>query len=374
MVIREFDPKELTVVGESPNIMGGPGIPVYNFPVTGKQAAISVLKKQPIWQIMLGVGVESSSFTPKVNPDNVARAFVFDGTFDPETSNQSGGKDMFGIEWEYVPSAQGSMVRPGKPFIEDANEIAEKVQWPDIDSWDWDGSRKANEGYLNTGKLNYCMIVNGWYERLISFMDFEGAVVALIDDEQQDAVKAFFDQLTELYIRILDKYMTYFPEIDVVCIHDDWGSQKETFFSPATAEEMIVPYMKRCTDFIHSKGKFCDLHSCGQLMKQVPNIIKAGWDSWNPQHMNDTHEMYEKYGDQLIIGVMPEIYDTKTTSEKEQRAMAKAYADKFCNPDKPSFLNMYAFFQHDILTEPYREELYKQSRINYAKKGKRDEI
>jgi hypothetical protein len=30
---------------------------------------------------------------------------------------------MFGIEWEYVPQVGGSMVRPGKPFVEDANEI-----------------------------------------------------------------------------------------------------------------------------------------------------------------------------------------------------------------------------------------------------------
>ncbi len=274
---------------------------------------------------------------------------------------------MFGIDWEYVPEAMGSMVRPGKPFIEDANEIKDKVVWPDIDAWDWEGSAKINEAYLNTDKLVYCMFFNGWYERLISFMDFEGAVVAMIDDDQQDAVKAFFDQLSDLYCRILEKYFTYYPQIDIMCMHDDWGAQKDTFFSPDTAEEMIVPYMKRCTDFIRSKGKFSDLHSCGQNFKQVPNIIKAGWDSWCPQAMNDTEKIYELYGDQLLIGVLPEKYDIKTTSEAEQRAYAKAHAEKFCNPEKPCSLSSYAFFDNDILTKAYREELYKQSRIQYAK-------
>ena len=370
MAIPEFDPKELTVVGEVPNMLGGPGIPIYTFPVTAKEGVLSIYRKEPIWQVLLGFGPETAHFIPSINPDNIARAFTFDGVSDP-VNGQKGGKDLFGIEWEYVESAGGSMVRPGKPFIEDANEIAEKIVWPDVESWDWEGFREGNEGYLTDEKFNLCTVMNGWYERLISFMDFEGAAMAMIDEDQQDAVKAFFDQLSDLYIRIMDKYLTYFPEIDVISMHDDWGSQKDTFFSPATAEEMIVPYMKRCTDFIHSKGKFCDLHSCGQNMKQVPNYISAGWDSWNPQSMNDTHKMYEEYGDQLIFGVMPELYDTKNTSEEEQRVFARAYADAYCNSGKPCFLNQNAFFENDILTNAYREELYKQSRIKFQIKEKK---
>jgi hypothetical protein len=188
--------------------------------------------------------------------------------------------------------------------------------------------------------------------------------VALIDEAQKDAVKDLFDKLSDLYIRIFEKYLKYFPQIDAFCIHDDWGSQKETFFSPATAEEMIVPYMRRVTDYLHSKGKSCELHSCGQLLRQVPNMIAAGWDSWFPQLMNDTHKIYELYGDKIIVGVTPELFDPAATPEDEQRALAREYADKFCRPDKPSFYNIYA---GSLLTSAYREELYKQSRINYAK-------
>ena len=36
------------------------------------------------------------------------------------------------------------------------------------------------------------------FERLISFMDFENAAVALIDDSQKDAVKSF-SSLCDLY-------------------------------------------------------------------------------------------------------------------------------------------------------------------------------
>ncbi|UWG98377.1 methyltransferase [Dehalobacter sp. DCM] len=365
MTAPAFDPRELEIVRRVPALLAGrPDSLIYNFPVTPREAFNGVYTKEPIWQI-IGNGVEGKLFTPGVNPDNVARAFVFDGTFIPGVSNKTGGKDMFGIEWEYVLQVGGSMVRPGKPLLEDANEWVDKVVWPDIESWDWEGCQKANEQYLNSDNFITCMFLNGWYERLISFMEFEGAIIAVIDEDQKDAVKDFMEKLSDLYIRILDKYMAYFPNIDCFCMHDDWGSQKDTFFSPETASEMIVPYMKKVTDFLHTKGKYCELHSCGQLLKQVPNIIAAGWDSWNPQAMNDTHQIYELYGDKLLIGVLPEKFDPLLTTEEDQREMAKAYADKFCRPDKPSLWNMYGW---EMLTPEFSEELYKQSRINYNRK------
>jgi uroporphyrinogen-III decarboxylase len=191
----------------------------------------------------------------------------------------------------------------------------------------------------------------GFYERLISFMDFEGAIMALVDEDQHDAVHDFFDRLADLYIRIFDKYIAWFPAIDGFYFHDDWGSQKETFFSPAIVEEMIVPYMKRVTDFLHSKGKFCELHSCGQNLKQVPNMIKAGWDAWFPQLMNDTHKIYELFGDKIIVGVAPDPFDPETTPEEKQRELAREYAGKFCRPDKPSLFNLYS---GRLLTSAYR--------------------
>ncbi|HHT17391.1 MAG TPA: methyltransferase [Papillibacter sp.] len=357
MSIPKFDPKELEVVGKLPSFGGGQEIPIYNYPVTPKEAYKAAFNRKPYWQI--ASTTENRIFTPKCNPDNIARGFVFDGTRTPPT----GGIDMFGIDWEYVPQVGGSMVRPGKPFIEDASELPEKVVWPNIDEWDWEECAKANVEYLAGDQFNMCWFLNGWYERLISFMDFEGAIMAIFDEDSKEYVKDFFDKLSDLYIRIFDKYLEYFPQIDGFCIHDDWGSQKETFFSPAVAEEMLVPYMRRVTDFLHSKGKFCELHSCGQLMKQVPNMIEAGWDSWHPQLMNDTQKEYELYGDKILIGVAPDEIDPNAT-EEEIRQAARDFANKFCNPEKPSLLNIYTGRELPIV---FLEELYKQSRINYSK-------
>jgi hypothetical protein len=366
MQIPKFDPSELQVVAEVPNFFGGPGIPIYNFPATGKEAVRALYERKAIWQVMLGIGVESKTFTPAINPDNVARAFVFDGTFVPGVSNLTGGKDLFGIEWEYIPTAGGSMVRPGKPLIEDANDIDKNVVWPTIESWDWAGASKVNQEYLSGTTSYAAMFMNGYFERLISFMDFEGAILAMVDEDQKDALKRFFERLADLYIRMIDKFIAYFPQVDIYTIHDDWGSQKDTFFSPDVVSEMIVPSMRRVTDFIHSKDRFADLHCCGNNIKQVPNIVAAGFDSWTPQIMNDIEKIYDLYGDRLILGTMPEIHDAKNSTEEEQRAYARAYANKYCRPDKPSALSMYSMAGLGVLTNAFREELYKQSRMNYG--------
>ena len=358
MAVPAFDPKELTVVREIPGRFGGPPVPVYSFPVTPKEAQIALYKKEPIWQIM-GMGMESRLFAPRLLPDNVSRAFVAEEKpFDP---NDGGGPDMFSIEWEYVPLVGGSIVRPGAPLMSDANEWPDKIVWPDIDSWDWEGSAKENnDTFLTDDIYNTCWFQTGWFERLISFMDFENALMALFDEDQKDATNELLTKITDLYIKIFEKFITYFPKLHGFTIHDDWGSQKETFFSPAVVEEMIVPHMRRVTDYIHSKGKYCELHSCGQILKQVPNMIAAGWDSWAGQQMNDTQKIYELYGDKILIGVIPDSFDPETASEEDQRAAARAYADKFCNPKKPSYLN-------GFMTSPvFREELYKRSRENYS--------
>ena len=357
--IPPFSPSELKVVSEISMYPGAPKIPLYDFPVTPKEAYAAMFARKPVWQ---PTNIETRLFAPRMLPDNVARAFVIDALpFDPVKSG--GGPDMFGVVWEYVPQVGGSMVRPGKPLLKDGNEWRDKLVWPDIEKWDWEGAARDNEAYVDCDRYVNVWFMNGWFERLISFMDFEGAIMAMVDEDQKDAVKELFDKLTDLYIAIFDKFITYFPKIDGFQIHDDWGSQKETFFSPAVVEEMIVPYMKRVTDFIHSKGKTAELHSCGQIFKQVPNMIKAGWDCWQPQTMNDIAKIYELYGDKIIIATMPEPFDPAATPEEEQRAIARAYANAYCKPDKPSFLNFNALH---LLTPAFREELYRQSRINYG--------
>lgn len=361
MNIPAFNESEMEVVSVTPESLLRGELKNYRYPVSPKEAQKAAFSKHPYWQI---IGVESQVFTPRIFPDNVARGFVFESKpFDAEKSG--GGKDMFGVEWIYEPEAMGSMVMPGNPLFTDANEWEEKLVWPDVDSWDWEGSAQENRGhYLNNDLYNVAWIQNGFFERLISFMDFESAILALCDEDQQDAVTALLTRISDVYIDIISHFHHYFPEIDGFYIHDDWGSQKNTFFSPTVAEEMIVPHMRKVTDHIHSLGMLAECHSCGQNISQVPNYIKAGWDAWSPQPgVNNTREIHEKYGDQIMIGVLPDPV-AEDASDEEKYNAGVAYANEFCKPERPSYLNVEG--GGPFLSLPFREGLYRQSRINYS--------
>lgn len=351
MSVPVFDEKELEIKSSFLDLFGFP-INTYSYPVAMNEAVKALLNGKPYWMMN---GMLSELFAPIVNPDNVARGLVFEAQ--QVDMKDFGGKDMFGVEWEFIEQVGGSMVRPGQPMFTDANDIMEGLVWPDIDSWDWEGSAERNKNYLDLTKCNELWIMNGWFERLVSFMDFENAIMAIFDEDQQDSVHAFFDKLSDMYIRILDKFFTYFPGVDGVCIHDDWGSQKETFFSPALAEKMIVPYMKRVTDFIHTRGKFCELHSCGHNVKQVENYIKAGWDIWQGQPMNDIKPVFEKYGDQIILGAFPEPFDVN--DDEAARTAARIFVDTYMLPGKNAILN---FNAREHWTPAFMEEIYSYSR------------
>ncbi len=355
----KFDEKELDVQNNDVSMFGT--IPIYNYPVTPKEAHKAMLDHKPIW---VTTGAETTIFTPLCYPDNIARAFVFEAR--PFNPADGGGKDIFGIEWEYIPVANGSMVRPGKPFLEYADEWYDKIVWPNPEEWDWKGTAELNQEYLNTDKYVMFMILNGWFERLISFMEFEGAIMAMADEDYQEDVIKLFDKLSDLYIKVIDLVCEYMPQVDGFCVHDDWGSQKETFFSPALVEKVIVPAMRKVTDHIHAKGKYAELHSCGQIYKQVPNIIKAGWDNWNPQPMNDTEKIFEEYGDQLVVGVIPQMSSAEDADEATQIAEADAFVQKICSdPKKTATINYSAVRR---MTNAFARELYKASRIAYAER------
>ena len=355
MAVPMFDTKELTVIREEPGMFSFmlPS-PVYTYPVTMKEAVHAMYRREPYWQMF---GVDCKMMTPNVNPDNLARGFVFENEkIEPVVGRTV--PDMFGIEWEYVPAVSGAMVRPGNPFAEDAHDLLKKLVWPDPDKWDWAGSAKANnDTFLKAENFNNIGFLNGWFERLISMLDFDSALMAIFDEDQKDAVHEFFSKLSDLYIKILGHMIDAYPNVDGFSMHDDWGGQKNTFFSPDLCEEMIVPHMRKVTDYLHSKGKICELHSCGSIIKQVPNMIAAGWDSWFPQTMNDTVAIYEMYGDKILVAVDAKI-DPEGMSDDDLRAAARQYVDKFMHPGKPCFFH----YNMACCTRPFRDELYEYSR------------
>ena len=343
-----FTETELRALETRTHVFGHPQ-KIRNTPVTPRENTNAMyFEKHPYW---FPVPAEYGIIFPDVYNNTLGR-----GGFDGVT-------DSFGIEWEYIESAGGSIVRPGEPFMKNANEWRDLIKIPDVDAWDWAGA--AETSIIDPRFSTQVSLTNGfWFERLISFMDFAPAAVALIDEDQKDAVKEMFEAMTDLAIKVIDKFFYYWPALDGINIHDDWAAQKAPFFSMDTAYEMFVPYMKAVTDHIHAKGRYATLHSCGRGESRVQAFIDAGWDGWDLQGMNDTAALWDNFGDKIAISIVPEEFDPETTSKDEQYLRGQQFAERFCAPGKGGTISNYGF---NMLTEPFMDGVYVTSRKLYCK-------
>jgi hypothetical protein len=343
-----FVENELRVTETVPGLWGRPDFLVRDTPVTPREnVSAFFFEKEPYWIPTL---LEMGMVVPPIYNETLARG------------GRGGLVDAFGVEWEWVEQVLGSTVRPGAPFLSDANEWKDKIVFPDLDKWDWANAAKTT--VLDPKISTVVSLINGfWFERLVSFLDFAGAAVALIDEDQKPAVQAFFEAMTEFGAKVVDKFCAYWPSLDGFNIHDDWAGQKSPFFSEEVGRELFVPHMRALTDHIHSKGKYVTLHSCGHGESRVQCFIDAGFDAWDPQEMNDTAKLYEEVGDKIIIAVTPELFDPATTPEEEQRARARDYVDRFSQPGKPTHISFYGM---SLLTPAFQEELYSYSRKKYS--------
>lgn len=350
-----FKSEELNVVGQFLNVSSAPGLPVnkYNTPISVLENFRDAVNGGH--QLWLPTTNDVVNIESRVNLDHVARAEIRDlGPVQP--LEEKGGPDMFGIEWVFVPQVGGSMVKPGTPLMDDANQWVEKVTFPDVEAMDWAGCAQMNAPFKAEDRVVGCCFQNGLFERLISFMDFEGAAMAVIDEDQQPAILALFDKLADLYIAMIKKYMET-CDVKEVLFHDDWGSQRAPFFSLNTCMEIVVPALKKIVDFCHSQGLIFQQHSCGKNELLVPAMIAAGVDIWNGQPMNDKEMLYEKYGKDIMLGVdAPAVAEDATDEEIE--AAAKAFVAKFS--PYPVVVSVRGASQKMV------EALYRQSRIAFC--------
>lgn len=312
----EFGKNELKSNGFYPNVdtyygYPWPESPIFQTPVTPKENLRLFLNRKEFYWIPDLIN-DVNIIYPDIIPD------CFAGKFE-------GGFDSFGVKWipvtsnEYLPS----FVEPGNPKLKDISAWR-NLKFPDVDSWDWEASGKKFKKSLNQNRYNMGIHLSGFFERLISLLDFENAAVALLEDPEE--VKAFFEKLVEYNIQILEHYKTY-HDIDIALIHDDWGAQRAPFFSHDTVKTLIVPYLKRFVKTAHELDVKVVLHSCGNSEGFVQEMIDAAVDIWQMQLNANPNALktIEDYKGQILF----DIYDGipfELDTENAKRFVENFYA------------------------------------------------
>lgn len=299
--------------------------PMRNYPITERENFRRLFAgEKPMY---IPVITDMLPFAPRLIVDNLVRAWALEVESCLPGTDCDGGKDMFGVQWDYVPVTAGSMVRGGNPLVKDVTHWEDYVKFPDLNALDWERSRRVNEKLFNKRRMNRVWVMNGLNERLISFMDFAEVMVAYVDEEEKEGVHRLFDRLCVFYDELFEKFHTYY-DCDVIMFNDDWGTQRGPQFSPATAREMLVPYMRRLSESCHKRGMYLELHCCGKNDVLAPVIAESGVDIWLPQeNINDYDLLYKLIGDQVYLSFPSD--STPDMSDEEAWASAERFMERF---------------------------------------------
>ncbi|OIQ54820.1 methylcobalamin:coenzyme M methyltransferase [Moorella thermoacetica] len=141
-------------------------------------------------------------------------------------------------------------------------------------------------------------VAPGVFEMCHHLMGMEDALMALY--EEPGHMHELIDYLTEYELAYAKAIINHLHP-DCIFHHDDWGSQKSSFISPAMFEEFFLPAYKKIYGFYKKNGvELIVHHSDSYAANLVPFMIEMGIDIWQGvMTTNNTPELIKKYGGQI---------------------------------------------------------------------------
>ena len=216
--------------------------------------------------------------------------------------------DPYGNSWSWVTSAQGAMLTPGTKVLDDITEWEKVIKWPVLDEWTYkEVAEKFMAEQYDPAKALRINIFQGCTEMLVAFLGGYGEGM-LAMAEEPEAVSDFFAFFSDRMISFYD-YMKKLYPIDIATYHDDWGTQRETFFSPKMMEELVYEPTKKIVDHIKADGVIFHFHTCGNVTRFMPYICDLGFDLLQIQrNALDLPKLKELYGDRVGFNTTLEDY------------------------------------------------------------------
>ena len=133
-------------------------------------------------------------------------------------------------------------------------------------------------------------------------MGTENMLIAMM--EQPEFVEDMFDTYLSRNEALFSRIWDAGYQFDEVFWYDDMGYKGTTFFSPNLYRSLLKPFHKRAVEWAHKHGIRARLHSCGDIMGLVPDIVDIGVDGLNPLEVKagmDAVKIKKEYGDKLLL-------------------------------------------------------------------------
>ncbi|MHA1372286.1 MAG: uroporphyrinogen decarboxylase family protein [Promethearchaeota archaeon] len=120
--------------------------------------------------------------------------------------------------------------------------------------------------------------------------------------KEPDFMKKLINSILETRLKIVDALADYKP--DVVWCSDDLGQKGRSLISPRLFRKFYQEPIKELFTAVHDIGAKVFLHSCGNIVDLLPQLIECGLDAWQsmePASQVDHELVKKKYGDKIIL-------------------------------------------------------------------------
>ncbi len=101
--------------------------------------------------------------------------------------------------------------------------------------------------------------------------------VALMEPEFHSLLRT----IHEFFLKEMEFWAS--TDVDALFFMDDWGSQEHLLIHPESWRKVFKPLYKDYCDIAHAAGKRIMMHSDGQILDIIPDLIEIGVDVLNSQ-------------------------------------------------------------------------------------------
>ena len=170
-------------------------------------------------------------------------------------------------------------------------------------------------------------VAPGLFEHVHYLMSMEEALMAYY--EEPEAMHELIDFLVDFELRLAQEFVKHLHP-DAVFHHDDWGSQINSFVSPAMFKEFFEPAYKKIYGYYKENGvELIIHHSDSYAANLVPSMIEMGIDIWQGvMNTNNIPELIKQYGEKITFmgGIHSGLVDFPTWTPE----IVAEYVEKTC--------------------------------------------
>ncbi|MDR0908620.1 MAG: uroporphyrinogen decarboxylase [Spirochaetaceae bacterium] len=210
-------------------------------------------------------------------------------------------QNAWGVTMEFVAGHPGPFPVHGKEtVVKDITHWRDVVKMPrtDYPPEAWEAAIKAANAVNRNEVFCTYAFYGGVFETVHYLLGLDECLVNLI--EKPDYIKEMVAYVVEYELKVAENVCKYMKP-DALFHHDDWGTQKSLFMSPAMFDEFFLDAYKQIYGYYKSHGvEVVVHHSDSYAAPLVPRMIEMGVDVYQGCiTQNDVPALIKQYGGKI---------------------------------------------------------------------------